>query len=154
MEKQKIELEVQNEKLDPCDEEVITKIADKLQLWFGKPPFDQTYDSWSTFIKMKRDVKEDVSKYMLKFDTILSELKCSGIEITPIVQAIHLLSTINVNEAERRSILANTDSTKKEEIFENMKSSIRLLKGSLIEGTKEEVRIRNHIVILEFGVKN
>ena len=39
-------------------------------------------------------------------------------------------------------------------IFENMKSSIRLLKGSLIEGTKEDNEDFNEVVALDLRINS
>ena len=40
MEKERIEMAVQNKQLDPEDEEIITKIVSKLEEWFGKSRLD------------------------------------------------------------------------------------------------------------------
>ena len=45
-EKQRIELEVQNEQLDPENENVILNVIDKLQKWFGKTRIDEASEAW------------------------------------------------------------------------------------------------------------
>ena len=98
IEKQKIELEVHNSNIDPCDENVIIKIVQKLDEWFGKPPLDSTYDSWNTFIKLLREKGEAIDKYIVKFETAISEMKSNSIELSQTVLAVHFLSTLNVSK--------------------------------------------------------
>ena len=66
MEKQKLELKVQNGKIDPCDERLIEKVTEKFQEWFGKAPLDSTFEHWEIFIKLLRGKSEDVDKYVVK----------------------------------------------------------------------------------------
>ena len=49
IERQRIELEIQNGLLDPCDERIIQKLLQKMKEWFGKTFMDSAYDCWSAF---------------------------------------------------------------------------------------------------------
>ena len=87
-EKQRVELEVQNGLLDPSEEEVIKKLVDKLDSWFGKTKMDESCESWKKFISIVREKDEKVDKFLLRYETVESDLKCSQVGVSQIALAI------------------------------------------------------------------
>ncbi len=61
-EKERIELEVQNDKVNPEDPEVISKIIEKLDKWFGKPKWDEASEAWKKF----KETCVTMAEYYLK----------------------------------------------------------------------------------------
>ena len=106
-EKRRIELEVQNEELNPDDEDIITKIVEKLHKWFGKPEIDRAFLSWNEVISMKRKDNESIGEFILRYETAEAKLRCSATALPLLLLAIHLIQSLNVDEAERRLIVSN-----------------------------------------------
>ena len=132
-EKQRIELEVQNGTLDPCHENVVEYLIQKMNIWFGKPQFDTSYESWSTFTEIKRAQNEGIEDFIIKYDTVLSEMKCSNVDVNEKIKTLQLIRAINVDEMQRRLIMTHVKGSDEDNLYESTKASIRLLKGSLIE---------------------
>ena len=137
-EKRRIELEVQNEELNPDDEDIITKIVEKLHKWFGKPEIDKEFLSWNEVISMKRKDNESIGEFILRYETAEAKLRCSATALPPLLLAIHLIQSLNVDEAERRLIVSNIKFENNNEVYEQVKQSIRLHKSSLVEDKKEK----------------
>ena len=78
-EKQRIELEEQNGDLKPENEDIILKIVEKLEKWFGKTKIDEASDSWESFIDLKRTNDEKLDDFLLRFETAESKLRIKGI---------------------------------------------------------------------------
>ena len=133
-EKQRIELEEQNGLIDPENENIIKDIIEKMQKWFGKTKVDEASDTWRTFRDMKRSKEENIDKFLLRFETVESKLKCSAVELPNLILALQLLESVNVNTDQRRSILVHVKVENVDTVYEDMKSSMRLLKGNLVEG--------------------
>ena len=106
-EKQRIELEVQNGTLDPCHENVVEYLIQKMNIWFGKPQFDTSYESWSTFTEIKRAQNEGIEDFIIKYDTVLSEMKCSNVDVNEKIKTLQLIRAINVDEMQRRLIMTH-----------------------------------------------
>merc|ERR1711954_383518 len=88
--------------------------------------------------KMMRGKDEDVDKFIVQYETATSEMKSTNIEINEDIQAIHLLNSINVDESEKRNIVSTATSLKTNDLYTDVKQSIRLLKGSLVENKTEK----------------
>ena len=135
-EKERIELEEQNNLIDPNSTNVIKDIIEKMEIWFGKPQLDEACEAWKRFKDISRDDAEAVEDYILKYETCESNLKCSGIELQQVPLAIQFVDSLNVNEDQRRSILANIKMENTDTIYEDIKKAVRILKGSIVEGCK------------------
>ena len=136
-EKQRIELEEQNGYLKPENDDIILKIIDKLKEWFGKTKIDEASDSWENFIDLKRKESEKLDDFLLRFETTESTLRSSAVELPNVVLALQLIKSVNVNSNQRRNILVHVDMDKTDTVYDDMKSSIRLMKGSIVEKDTE-----------------
>ena len=137
MEKSRIDLEVRNGVIDPDDEEVITKVAEKLEDIFGKPKMDEILENWDAFSEMMRKKDEEIEPFMLKFDTAEAALRAVDCPLDKKILSLILLKAINVDKHEKRNIVSNLN-MESESLYEDLKSSIRLNKGSLVEGVKKK----------------
>ena len=133
-EKERVELEEQNKLINPDDENVIKEIIIKMEKWFGKPKLDQACESWKDFKEVKRKESETLDDFILRFETVESNLKCSVVELPQLILALQLVETLNISADQKRNILANIKIENTETIYEDIKSSVRLLKGVLVEG--------------------
>ena len=133
-EKERIENEVHNRVIDPNDQNVIEIIIDSMEKWFGKPKEDVASESWDKFVEYSRKKDTNVEDFILDFESLVSKLLTVIPNIPKIIIALQLLRAINVDEIQRRSILANIKfDISNENIYDELKSSMRLLKGSLVE---------------------
>ena len=140
-EKQRIENEVQNGGIDPNHKDVIKIIIQNMYNWFGKTKADDASESWDVFLTKMRKKEMKVDDFLVDFETSCSRLVNVIPNIPKIVFALQLLRAVNVDEAQRRSIISNIKfDVKNDNVYEELKSSIRLLKGSLVEksNTTEE----------------
>ena len=133
-EKRRIELEEQNGFLKPEEADIIERVIEKLEKWFGKTKIDEASDSWEKFIEMKRSDTEKIDEFLLRFETSESQLRNSAVELPNMVLSLQLLKSVNVTSDQRRNILAQIKFENSDTIYDDLKSSMRLMKGSLVEG--------------------
>ena len=75
---------------------------------------------------------------MLEFETNSSRLLSVIPNIPPLILALQLLKSVNIDEMQRRSILSHVKfDISNENVYEDLKSAIRLLKGTLVEKSKK-----------------
>ena len=60
------------------------------------------------------------------------------------ILALHLLETANFGVDQRRNILVHVKIDDEETVYEEMKSALRLLKGSLVEGIEPTINDEEH----------
>ena len=137
-EKERIELEEQNNLINPEDENVIKEIILKRDKWFGKPKLDEACEAWKDFKDIKRDKNEAVDDFILKYETCESNLKCSEVELPQLILALQLLESLNIYEDRKRNVLANIKMENSTTNYEDIKTAVRLLKGSIVEGNKKK----------------
>ena len=136
-EKLRVELEVQNNKLDPENENIITNVIKKLKHWFGKTKIDEASEAWEKFVDIKRNNEEHIDSFLLRFETIESQLISSAVPIPNTILSLQLLKSVNVSGDQRQNILLNVSLDNTDTVYDEMKTSIRLLKGNLLESKKE-----------------
>ena len=134
-EKERCILEVRNRVLDPEDPEIISKIITNLHKWFGKTKTDKFFGSWKEFIDFKREAGEAIDESILRYDTIDSKLRASGEKLSQRALACHLVFKLDVDEMEKQNILSSVKFEDNENVYEDVKQKIRLLKGSLVTST-------------------
>ena len=132
-EKQRVELEVQNGQLDPENENVILNVIDKLKKWFGKTRIDEASEAWKQFRDMKKSSEEKIDTFLLRFETAESQLKSSAAEIPNIILALQLLESVGATSDQKRNIMVHVNLDNLDTVYDEMKTSLRLLKGNLVE---------------------
>ena len=137
-EKLRVELEEQNGLLDPDDENIIKLVIEKLETWYGKTRIHEACEAWKEFKNIKRNVEEPIDDFLLRFDTIESKLKSAATELPAMITTLNLLESVNVSSDQKQNILVNVKVENNDTILDDLKRSLRLLKGNLIEGKKEE----------------
>ena len=80
---------------------------------------------------LKRKEEEIIQSYIVKFETTESDLRSSGVELSSLNLAIHLLETINVDENQRRSIVSQVKFEDNSSVYDDITKAIRLLEGCL-----------------------
>ena len=131
--------------IDPEADDVIEEIIFKMEKWFGKPKLDEACDAWRDFIALKREESDPVDEFLLKFETNESNLKCSATGLPKLILALQLVESMNISEDQRRNVMANVKIENHETIYDDIKTAIRLLKGSIVEGSKKENEDINYI---------
>ena len=106
--------------------------------WFGKPKLDEACEAWKDFKDIKRNKDESVDEFILKYETCESNLKCSVVELPQLILAIQLVESLNISEDQKRNILANIKIENSSTIYDDIKTAVRLLKGSIVEGNKKK----------------
>ena len=91
-----IELEVQNNAINPEDENIIKQIIASMDKWFGKPRIDTASEAWISIITLKRRHGEDIEEFMLRLDTLAAKLRQAAKPLSDTLLALHLLYTLNV----------------------------------------------------------
>ena len=107
IEKERIEMAVQSNLLDPQDPQVIQKIIIKLEEWYGKSNLDSGTTSWRELNGIKRKDGEDVSLYLNRFDAANANLKCTTPTSLPDeILTIMILDGLNVDSIQRQNIVS------------------------------------------------
>ena len=131
-EKEKIKIAVRNRIIDPTNENVVAELIPKMKEWFGKTFVDETTTSWRSCIYLKRKPEEKVGDFILKYETMECNLKSSGINLSSLNLAIHLLETVNLSENQKRNIVSKVKFEDNDEVYDDVKKAIKLLEGSLV----------------------
>ena len=137
-EKERIELEAQNGLLDPANENIILVVIENMKKWFGKTQIDEASEAWINFKDIKRHKNEKIDDYLFRFETADSKMKQSLVPVPNKILAIQLLESVGVKSDQRQNILVNVKVDNSDTVYEEMKTSIRLLKGSLVENVKND----------------
>ena len=98
----------------------------KLRQWLGKTFIDETTTNWRSFIYAIREKEEKVGDYILRFETAESDLRCSGVELSQLNLAIHLLETINLSENQKRNIVSKVKFENNPNVFDETKDAVKL----------------------------
>ena len=93
-EKDKIELEVQKNNLDPEDRNIIDRIILKLEQWFGKTKIDEGSDAWRTFRDIKQKSNESVHEFVIRYETAEANVKANAGEISNDILVIQFLANV------------------------------------------------------------
>ena len=131
-------MEVHRNNIDPEDKDVIEKVIEKLEIWFGKPKIENGSDHWRILRDIKRGETESMHDFVIQYETAESNVKAFEREISNEILAIKLLDSIYVNEMERQNIVSHVKFEDNPNFYEDMKKSAKLLKGSLVEGKKKD----------------
>ena len=126
--------EAQNGYLKPEEDDIIEKVIEKLETWFGKTKIDEASDAWINFRDMKRSKDEKIDSFLLRYETSESKLRNSEVPLANTVLALQLLDRANLNSDQRSNVLTHV---KIENMYDDMKASLRLFKGSLVENLKK-----------------
>ena len=105
--------------------------------WFGKTKIDEASDAWREFKDIKRANEENIDKFLLRYETAESKLKNTAVDMHKLILAIQLMEAANVTLDQRRNILAHVKIDNHDNVYDDMKSALRLMKGTLVEGVKE-----------------
>ena len=128
---------MRNGRINPDDDEVIVKIASTLENIFGKPKIDEIIESWDTLHEMTRKKNDPIEPFMLKFDTAEAGLSALDCPVDQKILTLMLLKAINVDKSEKRTIISNMN-FESQSLYDDLKTSIRLNKGALVEGFKQK----------------
>ena len=82
-------------------------------------------------IKMKED--EDIESFILRYETAEARLRATATPLPKLLLAINFILALNVDESQRHLIVNNINFEDNEEVYEDVKHSIRLHKGPPVE---------------------
>ena len=125
-------MEVRNKSVDPNSPDIIQIMITNLKKWFGRTETEKFFRTWKEFIDFKVDEEETVDDFLLRYDTIDSQLKSCDETLSQRTLACHLISKLNVDELQKQNVLTKVKFEDNQNVFEDVKSAIRLLKGSLV----------------------
>ena len=120
-EKLRVEIEVQNNQLDPENENLITNLIEKLKKWF-ETKIDEASEAWKSFISVKKNNEEHIDTFLLRFETIESEMTSSAVHVPNTILALQLLETVDVNRDQRSNILFQVDINNTDTVYDEMKT--------------------------------
>ena len=116
-----------------------------METWFGKPKLDEACEAWKEFKNIKREESEAVDKFILKYETCESNLKCSVVELSQLILALQLVGSLNVSKDQKRNILANIKIENTDTIYEQRRIRItQIMKKWILQIRKEKNGV-NHV---------
>ena len=139
-EKQRVELEEHNGYLKPEEDDIISKVIEKLETWFGKTKIDEASEDWKTFRDIKRSNDEKIDPFILRFETAESKVRNSAVPLPNVVLALQLIDTVNVTSDQRSNILTQVKMENTDTVYDEMKGALRLFKGNLVE---DNIAVKN-----------
>ena len=108
-----------------CDDGV-TNLLKKLKDTFLGDSKDLAYDKYLKFERIQRTPREDMSSYILRFESIVKELSSINLKVDDGILALKLLSSSNVSDNERKMVLTACTTT----TLDAIKSALKRIVGS------------------------
>ena len=85
-----------------------------------KPKIDQACEAWKENKEVKRKEAESVDDFLLRFETIESNLKCSVVKLPQLILALQLVETLKISEDQKRNILTNVKMENTDTIYDEL----------------------------------
>ena len=152
-EKERCILEVRNKAIEPQDPDIIPKMIANLHKWFGKTKTDQFFGAWKDFIEIKLTDGKTIEEFIIRFDTIDSKLKSTNEALSQRALACHMIYKLDLEENQKQNILASIKFENNPNVYEDVKSSIHRLKGSLVRSSKKKLKSMNPGLLMNKRVK-
>lgn len=108
----------------------------------GKLLKDDLSDSWekfNNFESFKRDSELSITDYISKFDQKYNKIVKKGMKLPSEILAFKLLKQANLKHDEHLLVLTGMDYTKREELYEQAKSSLKKFKGDQVNELKNNL---------------
>ena len=87
---------------------------------------DVAYDKYLKLERIQRKPREDMSSYILRFESIVKELSSINLKVDDGILALKLLSSSNVSDNERKMVLTACNTT----TLDAIKSALKRIVGS------------------------
>ena len=92
---------------------------------FKKDELSEVYKRYVAFDRYKKDSSQKMDDVILEFERLYSRAKQKEMELPQAVLAFKLLDAAQVEQKSRQLVLTGVDCSKKTELFDQMKSSLR-----------------------------
>ena len=126
----KVFTELELEKLNKDDG--LNKLLEYFEKQFGKDDMSVAYEKYVEFEQCKRQRSQKVTEFILEFEQKYNACTKKGKKYPGDILAMKLIDSCNLTTMERKIVLTEVDYTKKEEMFESAKSSLRKFVGEQV----------------------
>ena len=107
-----------------------------IELHFGKPEIQKIWDIWTDYKYLKKIETESINDYVLRFEKVNVKLNLLKQAIPNKILAIDLIDGANLSSEEKRIIAVKVDLNKEGDILDDVKKSLRELRGTFMSKEK------------------
>ena len=112
---ERLRLACKNKEITLESDDAVKQILKVLDKVYKKDDLSLTFETLSTFIRLRRKDTDNMVKYFTNYDRKVSELKRDGIELPETVLAFQLLESVCLEKKERQLlVLTAVDYSQKE----------------------------------------
>ena len=143
--REKVRLAIEAGSIDLGDERSAEAIVGVLDVWFKSDDLSELCDYWKLFIRCVRAPMESMSQFIMKFDQRYANLKRLNCPLPSGVLAMHFLDSAKTSESERRLVLTAVDYSRKDQLYQQMQSSLRKFfqdRPASVEGASSGVKFK------------
>ena len=90
---------------------------------------------------IKRAHDEKIDSFLHRFETLESQMKNSAVEIPNLILALQLFESVDVKSDQIQNIFVRVNMDNADTVYDEMKSSIRLMKGILVEEESKSLNV-------------
>ena len=104
---------------------------------------DDLADSWekfNDFEEYKCENEQSISEYISKFDQKYNKIVKKGMKLPSEILAFKLLKRANLNHEEHLLVLTGMDYSKRNELYEQAKKSLKKFKGDQVSEVKNDMK--------------
>ena len=117
-------------------DDAVKQILKVLGKVYKKDDLSLTFETWSTFIRLRRKDTDNIVQYITNYDRKVSELKRDGTELPETVLAFQLLESVFLEKKERQLVLTAVDYSQKETMYEQIRKALIKFQGEDITTSK------------------
>ena len=133
---ERLRLACKNKEITLESDDAVKQILKVLDKVYKKDDLSLTFETWSTFIRLRRKDTDNMVQYITNYDRKVSELKRDGIELPETVLASQLLESVCLDKKERQLVLTAVDYSQKETMYEQMRMALIKFQGEDITTSK------------------
>ena len=136
---EKIRLAMQNEEIKIDEEDSVDQIFGILDKWYKKDDLSVVCEAWSTYKNLSKKETDTMDQFLSDYEKKTKELKKQGIVLPVVVMAMQLIDSAGLDKKDKQIVLTAVDYSKKEEMYEQMKSALRKFFGEQAMAYKQRV---------------
>ena len=146
---ERLRLACKNKEITLESDDAVKQILKVLDKVYKKDDLSLTFETWSTFIRLRRKDTDNMVQYITNYDRKVSELKRDGIELPETVLAFQLLESVCLEKKERQLVLTAVDYPQKETMYEQMRKALIKFQGediTTLKGSNVTFKVKEELV--------
>ena len=146
---ERLKLACKNGEIISENEDAVSQILKVLDNICKRDDLSLTFETWSTFIKLRKKDTDSMAQFITNYDRKVNELKRDGIVLPETVLALQLQESVYLERKERQLVLTAVDYSQKETMYEQMRKALINFQGEEFgpqKGASMTFRVKEELV--------